>query len=169
MEFIKVESSVIPLLLLALISVLGYLIGKIKICNISLDISAVLIVAIVVGFLMSISPDVHIEENFNNSLDLYSKTGTALFVCAIGVYSGTSLARGAIKKNILYFLFGALMVIGSFVCAKCIEVFDITFDKSLLLGTFRCPFFLLSFSNLFISRISLEANIPTIKNTNNRN
>ena len=135
MEFIKVESSVIPLLLLALISVLGYLIGKIKICKISLDISAVLIVAIVVGFLMSISPDVHIGENFNNSLDLYSKTGTALFVCAIGVSSGTSLARGSIKKNILYFLFGALMVIGAFVCAKCIEVFDTTFDRSLLLGT----------------------------------
>lgn len=135
MKLIEIQSSIVPLLLLCAISIVGYFVGKIRIFGISLDVAAVLLVAIAVGFVISISSIIKIDQSLNNALDLYSKMGTALFISAIGVSSGTSLAKGSIKKNFLCFLFGAIMVCSAIICAKCIEAADSTFDKSLLIGT----------------------------------
>lgn len=129
-----VEKIINPTSLLLMIVIIGYLIGKIKIYNISLDISAVLIMAITLGFVMSKFYPYVFNENFNNSMSLYSKTGTIIFIAVVGFQSGACLKKRRVLKNIMFFLVGALMVIAGFTCTKLISFADVEFDNSTLLG-----------------------------------
>ena len=126
-------NSVIPILLLFAVIVIGYFLGKIRILNISLDLSAILIVAILIGFLISLCHSEIIDANFRNSMSIFSKLGTALFVAAIGVSTGVSV--DSIKmKTLLFFIIGSLMVCAGFVMVKVIESCDSSIDHSLLWG-----------------------------------
>lgn len=123
-----------PTVLLFLIVTFGYFIGKIKIYNISLDLSAILIVAVLTGYLTSELNIPITGASFDNSMSLFSKFGTSLFISSIGLSTGLSSKENFRKNNILSFLIGSLMVMSGFVTINVIEHLDKTIDKSLLLG-----------------------------------
>ena len=75
----------VPTTLFFYIVVIGYLIGKIKICNMSLDLTAILVVAVIVGYFMSKFCAPIVEDDLNCVMDLFSKIGINLFVAAIGL------------------------------------------------------------------------------------
>lgn len=123
-----------PIVLLFAIITIGYLIGRIKLYNISLDLSAILLIAVATGFLISkFTPQV-ISDTFQNSFSVFSKLGTALFVSAIGLNSGRDISTGFNKKNLVCFCIGALMIMVSIAAMHFIALLDKNFDRSLLLG-----------------------------------
>lgn len=109
----------------------GCLIGKIKIRNISLDISAVLILSIFVGYILS-----EIEIPLNSEImSLFSQIGTSFFISVIGISAGFSL-KSISYKNILYFIIGVAIVLIGFVTTKMIGCIDSNISNSLLSGIF---------------------------------
>ena len=91
-----------PVVIFFAVLIIGLLIGKIKICPISLDISAVLVVAILVGFILSSYYPAIFDEEFSNSFAQYSKLGTTLFMSTVGISSGRSITKNSLKKGSLY-------------------------------------------------------------------
>ncbi len=129
-----INSLFTPVLIFFVVLVIGLLIGKIKIRSISLDISAVLITAILVGFILSRYYPTVFDENFSNSFAQYSKLGTALFMVVVGISSGHDITKNGFKKGFLYIGLGALIVCIGFISTKMIALIDINIEKSLLLG-----------------------------------
>ena len=100
----------------------------------SLDLTAILIVAVIMGFFISkfcISID---ENEINTAMNLFSKLGTNLFIAAIGLSSGTSITKDSGKKTIKYFGIGAFMVCIGFGATKMISLIDETTNITLLKG-----------------------------------
>lgn len=128
------NSSLIPVVIFFVVLIVGFLIGKIKIFSISLDISAVLVVAILVGFILSIYYPAIFDEKFSNSFAQYSKLGTALFMAVVGISSGQNITKNNFKKGLLYISLGALIVSIGFVSTKIISLVDSNTERSLLLG-----------------------------------
>ena len=122
-----------PLAITFAVILIGYAIGKIRIGNVSLDLSAILLVAIFWGFVMSEIDPSFINEELNNTMSAYSKLGTAVFVSVIGITAGASLGAST-KKSILYFLVGCFSVLGAFAVTAFMEYIAPETDKSLLLG-----------------------------------
>ena len=123
-----------PALIFFSVVIIGLLLGHIKICSISLDVSAVLIAAIAAGFLLSHYLPTVFDSEFKVAISQYSKLGTALFVSVIGVSAGASVERGNIKKGLICLAAGASTVFVGFVTAAVIRVIDGSADISLLLG-----------------------------------
>ena len=123
-----------PITLFFLIVVIGYLLGKIQICGISLDLSAILLIAVFAGYLISAFYPTAIDDGFHNAMSLFSNMGTALFVSAIGISSGCSIIAGSGNRQVVSFLLGALMVCFGFLAAKIIASVDVAMDTSILLG-----------------------------------
>lgn len=131
-----------PVLLTFAIIIAGHYLGKIKICDICLDISGVLIVAIVSGILISylsrnnIGDFTEIGNNssFSLSLSFLSSLGTALFVSTIGLSSGYIITEKAKLNSLKSMFIGAAMVIFSFFVVSLISLLDKAADKSVLLG-----------------------------------
>ena len=92
-----------PLLLLFLVAAVGYPLGRLKICGMSLGVGAVLFVGIAVG---SLHPDL-------KSPEIVYVLGQALFVYTVGLAAGpafvTSLRRDGLRNN--------LLVAGALTCA----------------------------------------------------
>ena len=122
-----------PLTVAFVVIVLGYVIGKIRFFNVSLDLSAILLVAIMLGFVIFKFYPSLMDANFNNAMSAYSSLGTAIFVSVIGITSGFSLKLSS-KKTVLYFLIGCIAVLVGFAVTYLIVYMDSETDKSLLLG-----------------------------------
>lgn len=126
-----------PIVLAFVVIVIGYYIGRIRICNISLDFAAVLICAIIAGYFISHSAlggDVAYLSSLKSAMKNYSTFGTAMFVSAVGLSAGYSISDRFHAKNALYFLQGSLIVIAGFTIMRCIEMLDHGIPHSALLG-----------------------------------
>ncbi len=132
MECLK--NLITPTIIFCLIVIVGYYVGKIKIFSVSLDISAVLIVAIVLGYILSKYFSVVFDTRFEIALTQYSKLGTALFASAIGITAGYCINKKSIKKSIMCFSLGAIIVCVSIITAAVILAIDRDLNKSILLG-----------------------------------
>lgn len=123
-----------PTILLFSIIVVGYFLGKLRVHEVSLDLSAILIVSVFVGYLLSRFHASVVNDAFESNMDLFSKLGTALFVSAIGISAGISTASGFSKRNVLSFFVGVIMVLAGFATMKLISCIDQSADNSLMLG-----------------------------------
>ena len=123
-----------PTVLTSIIIVVGYLVGKIRIYALSLDLSAILIIAVVAGCLCSSYMPEMITPALESDLRLFSQLGTVLFVAAIGLSSGDRVANGLSKKSVVCFVTGSIMVATGFLFAKVLGWIDPEMDSSLLLG-----------------------------------
>ena len=122
-----------PLTVALAVILLGYAIGKIRICNISLDLSAILLVAIIFGFLISKFVPSFMDTNFYTVMNSYSRLGTAMFVSVIGITAGIPFKMSS-KKTVLYFIIGCISVVVGFTVTAFIGYTAPEIDKSLLLG-----------------------------------
>ena len=100
-----------PLLLLFIVTAIGYPLGQIKVRGTSLGVSAVLFVGLAIG---SLDPNLKLPE-------IISTLGLALFVYSIGLSSGpgfvASFRRAGLRDNALVaimLLFAALLSVGVF-------------------------------------------------------
>ena len=118
------------------IILLGGLVGKIKLFNISLGLSATLIVSIIAGFLLNKYVPFVIDVDFQKNLSFLSKLGTAIFVSIIGLISGMSFNKRKSKISIISFIIGAIMVIAGFLLNYFILLLDSNMNKSLMMGIF---------------------------------
>ncbi len=115
---------------------IGLLIGKIKFFNISLNLSAVLLVAVAVGLFISSNQYLINAEQiselkcfFNN----ISSLGTALFVSIIGISIGYTLTAGG-KYRLTSMLVGACMVLSTFSVTYLILQLSPDISSSMCLG-----------------------------------
>ena len=126
-----------PIPLAFLIIIIGYFLGRIKCFGISLDLSGVLIVAVITGWLFMkvdlLQALIDIEE-CNNNMKYFSSFGTALFISSIGISSGT-LFNMKKKKDIKAMLIGSLMTVSAFAAMKIIAALDREISFSKLLGS----------------------------------
>ncbi len=130
------NSILSPVFILFLVLIFGLIISKIKLYFISFDISGVLILAVLAGFILSsLFPSIF-NECFSNSFTQFSKLGTALFMAVIGISSGQSMTKRSLKEGWLYIVFGVLIVLIGFISIKLISLVDIKIEKSLLMGIF---------------------------------
>ena len=125
-----------PLSVTFIVIILGYLIGKIKFAKISLDLSGVLIVAVLMGWLISAiasrSTIVNVIE-YEANMKFFSTFGTALFVTSVGLSTGEILDFQK-KKDMSAITIGSLMVCSSFFVMKIICAVDTKVSESKLLG-----------------------------------
>lgn len=125
-----------PISLFFIVFLIGHLIGKIRFFSISLDRSAVLIVAILTGLVLSKCAPSILTTEFNGGLSVLSKLGTSLFIATIGLSSGECFERKNLKKSLLFFILGVCIVLGGFLTMKIIGLADQSMDRSLLDGIF---------------------------------
>jgi len=125
-----------PLSVTFVVIILGYLIGKIKFAKISLNLSGVLIVAALVGWILSVvasrSSIVNVIE-YEANMKFFSSFGTALFVSSIGLSTGGILDIRN-RKDMNAIAIGSLMVCSAFVVMKIIFMADKNMSMSKLLG-----------------------------------
>lgn len=125
-----------PLSVAFIVIILGYLIGKIKFAKISLDLSGVLIVAVLMGWMLSAvascSSVINVIE-YETNMKFFSSFGTALFVSSIGLSTGGILDFRN-KKDMKAIAIGSLMVCSAFVVMNIISAVDTNVPKSKLLG-----------------------------------
>ncbi|HEY3341049.1 MAG TPA: aspartate:alanine exchanger family transporter [Anaerolineae bacterium] len=100
-----------PLLLLFIVTAIGYPLGQIKVRGTSLGVSAVLFVGLAIG---SLDPNLKLPE-------IISTLGLALFVYSIGLSSGpgfvASFRRAGLRDNALVaamLIFAALLSVGTY-------------------------------------------------------
>ncbi|MBQ8322336.1 MAG: YidE/YbjL duplication [Clostridia bacterium] len=120
MYFYQVLNSLlIPLFFVFLISAVGYAVGAIKIKGISLGTAGVLLVAILVGVLFSYVPSVTIagktitfwSTTQSSVFGTMSDIGTLLFVTAVGLIAGPKFFRSFNKSMMAYVAMGAIIVL----------------------------------------------------------
>lgn len=117
-----------------LIIIVGYVLGKIKICGISFDLSAILVVSVLAGWLFcAFSPQI-VDEDFQNCLSFFSKLGTSLFISSIGLGSGLELTKKFEMKKLFCFMIGIAMVMSGIGVMDIINAIDRKIEYSLLKG-----------------------------------
>ena len=127
-----------PISVAFIVIIIGYFIGRIKFGKVSLDLSGVLIVAVIVGWLLALITSrrsiVDMTE-FESNMKFFSAFGTALFVSSIGISTG-SMIDFQQRKDIKAILVGFFMVASAFVTMKVISLVDknITVSKFNLHG-----------------------------------
>lgn len=122
----------------------GYYLGKIQICDLSLDLSGVLVLAILLGIFLSEVPTVSIgeitvyfcDDDFKSSMTFLTSFGTAIFISVISLSAGYQFFSGARKKQLVFFIIGIAMVSFGMTLMMIIHYFDKEIDFSLLLGVF---------------------------------
>lgn len=80
--------NVSPSCIVFLLITIGCVIGKIKICKISVGLGGVLLVSVIWGFLLA---DFTASGVFESQMSFLSSLGSALFVSAIGLAAGSSV------------------------------------------------------------------------------
>lgn len=138
------EQWMTPLYLIFLIIPAGYAIGKIRVKGICLDLSAILIVSILVGVFFDLFPQIQVgngiifraDGSITDTMKFLSSFGTALFISVIGISSGYELAAPKKKKAFRYFLVGALTVTVNLLLMKFIFFAEKKIDEALLYGVF---------------------------------
>ena len=126
-----------PITIFFIVFIIGYYFGKLKLFGISFGLAGVLIVAVMAGWLMTVTPFIGkalIVSEYKPSMNFYSSFGTALFVSVIGINTGYTLN---IKKlnDFKAVIIGSLMVISAFLTMKLIAIIDTTISFSTLVGT----------------------------------
>lgn len=105
---------------LFLVIAIGYLIGRIRIKNVGLGISAVLLVALVFG---------HFGFSVTGTIKNFS---LACFVCAVGLLSGPTFFENLKSKAHYYILIGICMVlVASIVCVLSLKLFKLPISLAL--------------------------------------
>lgn len=133
---IELTSFLSPIVLTFFVITAGYYLGKIKIHGISLDLAAVLICAVAAGWLISVSPlrdETAYLSSMVGTMKNLSTLGTAIFVSAVGISAGYSLIVFRMK-DVLYYIYGGLIVITGFMLVKGISLVDRDISISALLG-----------------------------------
>ncbi len=131
-----------PVVLTFAVIIAGYYLGKIRICDISLDLSGVLIAAIMGGVFIAAIAERHYNEcvesivgdTFYLSMKNLSSLGTALFVSSVGVSSGYMLTSGTKLRSAKCLFIGIAMAVVSFMTVRAIGALDSSADKSILMG-----------------------------------
>lgn len=126
-----------PMVLAFLIIVFGYWIGKFRVYSFSAGLSAVLIVAVGAGMLLSVSglsSDAAYMTSLYSSMKIFFSLGTSLFVSAVGLSAGYALSQTFKADKLLCVLSGALMTAMGFVTMFVIGRFDNKISRSALLG-----------------------------------
>lgn len=126
-----------PSTLLYFILLSGLVLGKIKIRHISLGFSAVLIVAVLIGYLGITFDLVAIDDTFQKQMSCLSSIGTSMFVAVVGLLAGQGMVgKGAKGKNTICFMLGMLTVCIGFACMLLISGLDASLDASMMYGVF---------------------------------
>lgn len=126
-----------PTVLFFLIVILGTLLGRIKVSGVSLDLSAVLILAIIAGAIISFSfgeSQNSYIDSLRSDMSFLSSLGTSLFVAAIGISAGYAITNRFKLKDLLLIFAGMLMVCVGFGVLILIMCFDKSMDISVLCG-----------------------------------
>ena len=130
------NSLLSPISMAFIIIIIGYYVGRIKIFKVSLDLSAVLIIAVLAGWLLVVTTPwkaaVCINE-YKSHMNFFSSLGTALFVSSIGISTG-GIVDFSRRKELKAILIGSLMVISAFVAMRIISLVDKNITTSKLLG-----------------------------------
>ena len=137
-------STLTPTTMIAIVAVFGYMIGKVKICGVSLDMAGVLLAAVLYGALSSRCQTISISgaqiflysEQFSANLSFLSGLGTALFISAVGIPGGEKLIGSRSRRNLQYLLTGVLTVLAGAVCILIISYIDGTVGFSGMIGIF---------------------------------
>ncbi len=125
-----------PLSVAFIVIIFGYLIGKIKFAKISLDLSGVLIVAVFVGWILSVFIyrfNIVDTLEYEANMKFFSTFGTALFVSSIGISTGSVLDFQN-RRDMKAIVIGSLMVCSSFIVMRLIGILDSNISDSKLLG-----------------------------------
>ena len=117
-----------------LVVAVGLLLGKVKIGNISLGLSAVLIISVLLGYLITLFCPNFVNADLESCMGLFSKFGTALFMASIGLLTGMSAAKVFTKRNIMFFTIGVFMVCTGFFIMNIISYVDKTVNRSIIVG-----------------------------------
>ena len=125
LEAVFANLSGAPVLTVFIIIVLGYFLGKIKLFNVSMDLSAILITALGFGAFMTCFTGGGLSDTFRLGMSMLSKLGTGVFVASIGVSTGYSASKSFNKHNLIYLLTGVLMVMVGFIVMELIYIYSI--------------------------------------------
>lgn len=133
-----IEIIMNPISIVFTVFVVGYFVGCIKCFGISLDLSGVLIVAVIMGYIINsfdILSDVIDIHILKANMQSFSALGTSLFVAVIGLTTGYSLNINKAKEWKAAIV-GFFMVASSFGVMNLIAMFDEEINYSRLLGAF---------------------------------
>lgn len=126
-----------PILLTFFVIAAGLCIGKLKLFHISLDLAAVLLVAVAVGYVIDImySANIATEQmpQIRTYMKMFSSLGTSLFVSVIGLTTGYSI-NSRNRDKIAATIIGMLMVASACITMWIILQFDCNISKSNLFG-----------------------------------
>ena len=133
----RILSSLLsPISIAFLVIIFGYYLGRIKIFKVSLDLSGVLIMAVFVGWIFSLteyqSALVDVIE-YEANMKFFSTFGTALFVSSIGLSTGGVLDLKN-RDDMKAIIIGFVMVCSAFIAMKVISMVDKNMSESKLLG-----------------------------------
>lgn len=144
MNWLKESFSTLlsPICITFAVVIVGYYLGKIKIKGIGLDLSAILVVAVLCGLVLSL-PAVRkaeavseIYDGLTGGLKIISSFGTALFITAVGLTTGYTFSRTKGGRVLSNFLLGVGTVAVNFLVVLLISAADKNADKFLLYGVF---------------------------------
>ncbi len=138
------ERWISPLWILFFLITTGYTLGKLKIKEISLGLSAVLVLSVVTGIFFNFFPVfsvgdriiIQIDKSFLDIMQFLSTFGTALFIAIIGLASGYQITAQRQRKTFRYFLVGTIAVVLNLVLMKLILLIDENISEGLLYGVF---------------------------------
>lgn len=122
-----------PVTIAFFVMAIGLCIGKIKVRHISLDSAAVLLAAVAVGYLFSVTDMIADINQMNAYMKMFSALGTSLFVSVVGLTAGYAL-HGKTKGKLLSTTVGMLMVASSFAAMRIVSQLHIGISDSDLLG-----------------------------------
>lgn len=117
------------------IIVVGIAVGKIRLFQLSLDLAAVLIVSLVVGYMMT-RWSIATNKSFEDAVKYMTDLGSSIFVSCVGIAAGHSYAVVKRKDQICFFLLGSGMVLGGYLLMRIIALVDTTVDVIFLRGVF---------------------------------
>ena len=118
-----------PFVIFCTVILLGYAVGQLKIFGFSLDLSAILLVAVFFGMMNPVD-----IQSIYSTMKTLSSFGTMLFISAIGVNSGNLLRRRFSKIHLYGFFIGSWMVITAIFTMKFFSCSWLEMDDSVLAG-----------------------------------
>ncbi len=124
-----------PVTILFVIIMLGMLINKVKIFNISILYVGVLFVSVALGYILTLNSEFAISDESKNMFSVFSDFGSSLFISIIGISAGNTLTK-KIKQYLFPMLIGMLMPLFAAIILVFIAKIDCQTDKSIYLGIF---------------------------------
>ena len=133
-----------PIVLLFIIIFAGLCLGKFRICGVSLDVSAVLLVSLLFGVIAQTVGSFTVGEVkmylYNDSqksiYGFLSSLGTSLFISTVGIDAGISFAKCNNRFKWRAFLSGALVVLIGAVSSVIFFLTDDYLSNAMLMGIF---------------------------------